>query len=156
MLRIILDEAYNLTPEFVRAEPNVSEMLDRYDAAMVIGDPAMLYPKDGLIVMDIAEQWRNMTGLPAVFAVWAGKGIGAKLVDILHESRVNGMRMIHEIARVESVRLGLPFSVFDEYLSQIMTYTMGDREQMGFELFREKAMSHGLVDTRTTEVAARC
>jgi chorismate dehydratase len=153
MLRIILDEAYGLRPEFVRAAPDVPQMLARCDAALVIGDPAMLYQKNDLIVMDIAEEWVAMTGLPAVFAVWAGKGIGPTLVDILYESRTKGLGMIHEIARIESARLNLPFEVCDEYLSDIMIYNMGDREQMGFELFRDKAIRHGLVESPEAEVA---
>jgi chorismate dehydratase len=146
MLRIILDEAYDLRPEFVRVSPDpVSGMFDLCDAAMVIGDPAMLYPKDGLIVIDIAQEWVQWTGLPAVFAVWAGKGVTGELVDILHTARAKSMRMVHEIARVESERLGLPFEVCDDYLSRIMIYKMGVREQLGFQLFRKKAMQHGLV-----------
>ncbi|MHB9036821.1 MAG: menaquinone biosynthetic enzyme MqnA/MqnD family protein [Armatimonadota bacterium] len=146
MLKIILDESYGMRPAFVRMPPNsVSEMLEMCDAAMVIGDPAMLYPKDGLFVMDLATEWKKLTGLPAVFAVWAGKHITPELVDILKAAKIEGTARVHQIAREESERLGLPLELCDEYLSQIMIYDLGERERRGLNAFREKAVAHGLV-----------
>jgi predicted solute-binding protein len=120
-------------------------MLDVCDAAMVIGDPAMLYPKDGLFIIDMAAEWKKLTGLPAVFAVWAGKGITPELVDILHDAKANGLAKVRQIALDESKRLDLPFEVCDEYLSSIIHYDMGEREAQSIKTFRKKAIEHGLV-----------
>ncbi|MCE5315118.1 MAG: menaquinone biosynthesis protein [Armatimonadota bacterium] len=146
LLKIILNESYSMQPTFVRMPPDpVSDMLNVCDAAMVIGDPAMLYPKDGLFVMDLATEWKKLTGLPTVFAVWAGKHITPELVEVLHAAKSEGMSIVHKIAREESVRLSLPFEVCDEYLSEIMIYDLGEQETRGLNMFREKAISHGLV-----------
>lgn len=146
MLKIILKELYNMEPEFVRMPPSpINEMLNSCDAAMVIGDPAMQYPKDGLYILDLAEQWKNLTGLPAVFAVWAGKGITSELVRILHETKKTGLTMIQEIAQQESERLKLPVEVCDEYLSKIMQYDLGEREVSALQVFRKKAIARGLL-----------
>lgn len=146
MLRIILAEAYDLRPEFIGADPHPARMLEQADAALVIGDPAMLYPKDGLHVFDVAEEWRRLTGLPAVFAVWAGGSITDEVIDVLQNAKREGMALLPQIAREESERLALPYEACYEYLSEIMIYDMGEREKQGFELFRDKAVSHGLVD----------
>jgi len=152
MLRIILDELYGLRPEFVRIPPDpVSVMLERCDAAMVIGNPAMLHPKDGLFVMDLAEEWGKLTGLPAVFALWAGRGMTPELVEALHAAKREGMSRVHEIACEESAKLGLPFELCDEYLSKIMIYDLGEREQRGLQAFREKVAAHGLVESFRAE-----
>lgn len=148
MLRILLSEIYGLQPELVRAEPNPANMLELADAALVIGDPAMQHPKDGLYVFDLAAEWRVLTGLPAVFAVWAGRGINAELADVLKKAKAAGLALLPEIAQEESRRLDLPYDVCFEYLSKIMVYDMGDRERRGFELFREKVIEHGLLDDR--------
>lgn len=146
MLRIILAELYDIHPEFVRKAPcPVLSMLDDCDAAMVIGDPAMTYPKDGLFVLDLAEEWKKLTGLPAVFAVWAGTGITPELIGILHQAKSAGIAQVHEIAREESVRLGLTYEVCDDYLSRIMVYDLGEREMQGLAVFRQKVIEHGLV-----------
>ena len=146
MLRIILKEVYDLSPEFVQADPHPSNMLQLADAALVIGDPAMQYPKDGLHVLDLADQWRKLTGLPAVFAVWAGRGITPELTEVLHNAMSDGRGLLQRIAEEESNRLGLSYATCYDYLARIMVYDMGERELQGFELFREKAIAHGLLD----------
>jgi len=146
MLRIILNETYNLAPEYIHARPDsVSDMFIDADAAMVIGDPAMQCDKDGLFILDLAQEWKKMTGLPAVFAVWAGKGITDDLVTVLQEAKQKGMTMLQEIVQTESARLGLPAGLCYDYLSNIIIYDMGEREKRGFETFREKARAHGLI-----------
>lgn len=148
MLRIILDEVYGLHPEFVRIPPNpVSGMLEKCDAAMVIGNPAMQCSKDGLYVLDLADEWKKLTGLPAVFAVWAGTRITDELIEVLHYAKGVGESRISEIALEEAARLGLPVELCEDYLSNIMLYDLGDRETQGLRVFREKAIAHGLVHT---------
>lgn len=146
MLRILLAELYNLRPEFVRASAeSVPYMLNHADAALVIGNPAMTCSKEGLHLFDLAEEWKKLTGLPAVFAVWAGNQISSELIDVLTRSKNAGLANLDEIAREESVKLGLPFEVCEEYLSRIMVYDLGERELQGLALFRQKALEHGLV-----------
>lgn len=147
MLRIILDEVYGLHPDFVRISPDpVSSMLENCDAAMVIGNPAMQCSKAGLFVLDLAQEWKKLTGLPAVFAVWAGTGITDELVEVLHHAKHIGASKIQEIAAEESVRLDLSLELCEDYLSKIMVYDLGEREMEGLKVFREKAIAHGLVD----------
>lgn len=147
MLRVLLAEAYGLRPQFVRMPPNpVSGMLEECDAAMVIGNPAMQCPKDGLYVLDLGGEWKKLTGLPAVFAVWAGNGITPELIEVLDEAKRAGMERIPDIAAEESAKLGLPCDVCHEYLSEVMVYELGDREMRGLEMFREKLRAHGLLE----------
>lgn len=145
LTKIILAESYGIEPHFVRAAPDLDQMLSDCDAAVMIGDPAMQCPKDGLYVLDLAEEWKRLTGLPMVFAVWAGKGITPQLVELLQEAKRQGMTMLPEIAKEESVRLGLPYDLCYEYLSEIMVYDMGERESLALEAFRQKAEAHGLI-----------
>ncbi len=146
MLKIILEERFNVRPEFIRMSPTpVSNMLKECDAAMVIGNPAMLYPKDGLHVVDIGAEWKKLTGLPAVFAVWAGQQITPELIEVLERAKRIGMSKLDEIAKEESIKLGLPFAVCWDYLTRIMVYELGDREARGLQAFREKSIRHGLI-----------
>lgn len=146
MIRIVLKEAYGLAPEFVHRDPApVLGMLDDADAALVIGDPAMLCCKDGLHVLDLALEWGKLTSLPAVFAVWAGRGLTPEVIRVLQDAKRQGMTMLPEISRKESTRLGLPYDTCFDYLANTIRYDMGDRESRAFRLFREKAVAHGLV-----------
>jgi chorismate dehydratase len=50
--------------------PDMEAMLADHDAALMIGDQSMRARKEGLLVMDLAEEWFGWTGLPFVFALW--------------------------------------------------------------------------------------
>ncbi len=147
MMRIILDESYGLRPDLARSDPQTLRqgIPADADAILLIGDPAMLCPKDGLYVLDLASEWKKLTGLPAVFAVWAGRGMTPELASVLQEAKRRGMEMLDQIAHEESARLELSFETCYEYLSQVISYDMGEREIESLEVFRQKARSHGLV-----------
>lgn len=146
MLKIVLAEVYGLRPVFRPISPeSVLGALEVCDAVLTIGDTAMLYPKKGLTVIDIGEQWKKLTGLPAVFALWAGKNMSSELVSVLHKSYAEGMQRIDEIARLEAVRLELPFDVCYDYLANTIRYHLGERELQSLEVFREKCLHHGLL-----------
>jgi chorismate dehydratase len=75
LAQMLLHQRYSVTPEYFRCPPDLTEMLLEAEAGVVIGDVALraLYeaPARGLIVTDLGEAWRDWTGLPMVFAVWA-------------------------------------------------------------------------------------
>lgn len=148
--RIILYENYGVRPQFVSAEPVVLQtgIPQDADAALIIGDPAMLCPKAGLHVVDLGDEWTKLTDLPAVFAVWAGRDMTPELISVLQEAKEQGMRILDRIAHEESIRLGLSYETCYEYLSRIIDYDMGEQELLSLQVFRNKAELHGLLDCK--------
>jgi chorismate dehydratase len=75
LAQMLLAERYGAEPDYFRCPPELTQMLMEADAGVLIGDPALraLYeaPKSGLEVTDLGQAWRDWTGLPMVFAVWA-------------------------------------------------------------------------------------
>ncbi|HKE66165.1 MAG TPA: menaquinone biosynthesis protein [Micromonosporaceae bacterium] len=75
LAKMLLAERYGVRPEFFTCPPELGTMLLEADAAVVIGDVALraLYeaPLLGLTVTDLGAAWRDWSGLPMVFAVWA-------------------------------------------------------------------------------------
>ena len=91
-------------------------MLERCDAGLLIGDPALMVDTGGLHAYDLAEVWRAKTGLPFVFAVWtvrkaalAEMRAGVELGGIFRRSRDHGLlpENLDAIAREWSPRMGL-------------------------------------------------
>ncbi|MGQ9456416.1 MAG: menaquinone biosynthetic enzyme MqnA/MqnD family protein [Armatimonadota bacterium] len=157
MLKIILIEGYGVQPVFHPISPEfVLSALDSCDAVLTIGDTAMLYPKEGLTVIDIGEQWKRLTGLPAVFALWAGKNMSSELISVLHRSYAESVQKIDEIARLEAARLELPFDVCYDYLKNTIRYHLGERELRSLEVFREKCLRHGLPHRDVTSRVETC
>lgn len=71
---MLLEERIGVQPQYFRCPPELGPMLQEADAAVLIGDPALratIDPHPGLAVHDLGEAWRDWTGLPMVFAVWA-------------------------------------------------------------------------------------
>ncbi len=147
LLRILLSENYSVEPMFVDCEPDSRKMLENHDAALIIGNPAMLCDKTGLHVLDIGEEWRRLTGLPAVFAVWAGPemSISREMIEKLAEAKEIGLPAIPEIAADQSAILGVPRNICEEYLSEIMKYDLREQEICSLKEFGRLAHKHGLI-----------
>jgi chorismate dehydratase len=76
LARLVLRERYGVTPSYFSCPPDLGEMMRDADAGVLIGDPALraaLYdvPRLGLRLLDLGQAWKDWTGLPMVFAVWA-------------------------------------------------------------------------------------
>jgi chorismate dehydratase len=74
LARIILTEKFGCDPKLISHTPDLPAMLGLADAALLIGDAALRVDPATLPLetLDLGEQWTNLTGLPMVFAVWAG------------------------------------------------------------------------------------
>ncbi|HET6214355.1 MAG TPA: menaquinone biosynthesis protein, partial [Micromonosporaceae bacterium] len=75
LARMLLASRYAVRPEYFSCPPDLTEMLLEAEAAVLIGDVALRAryeaPARGLVVTDLGQAWRDWTGLPMVFAVWA-------------------------------------------------------------------------------------
>jgi chorismate dehydratase len=79
--RILFHHWSNPQVPFLPATADLDAMLDAADAAILIGDPALLAleeqanrferTREPLVYLDLAEEWNRITGLPFVSAVWA-------------------------------------------------------------------------------------
>ncbi|HEV2835138.1 MAG TPA: menaquinone biosynthesis protein, partial [Pyrinomonadaceae bacterium] len=70
LVKVIFREFLDHEPAWTTRSPNIEEMLEVNDAALIIGDPGMTFPRAGLKVWDMATLWRQYTGLGFVFAMW--------------------------------------------------------------------------------------
>jgi len=95
LVKMIFREFIGHEPQWTTRSPNLGEMLDRNDAALIIGDPGMTFPRTGLKVWDMATLWRNYTGLGFVFAMWMVREEGIN-VDFAG-ARDEGVTRIEEI-----------------------------------------------------------
>jgi predicted solute-binding protein len=143
LARILLAERHGATPRVVSMPPNLDRMLEAADAALIIGDPALHLNPASLPheTRDLGEEWTRVTGLPMVFAVWAGRpGTGCKTLEpeFLASCRF-GLADLDRIIREEAPRRGLPERLVREYLTRRIHFELGENEYSGLELFLEMA-----------------
>ncbi len=149
LTKILLAERYQVKPEFIAAEPDVKKMLASADAALVIGDSALFRTESaGENYLDLAEEWHDMTGLPFVFAVWAGKQGALALDDIqaVISSRNLGLDNIDAVCSEAAAEYGADFRLVKSYLTDNIQFVLGDEEIAGMRQYFELAYYHGALE----------
>ena len=143
LVRVILQRRYGVAPRSVSHAPDLDTMLRLADAALIIGDPALRIDPESLPwhVYDLGAEWVELTGLPMVFAVWAGRkgAVTPETVAAFQESCRYGLDHLEEIVSVESAARGFAPEIVREYLTQHIVHELGPREYQGMELFLEYA-----------------
>lgn len=175
LVKILSREHWRIAPEFVEAAPDPSEMLRQADAALVIGDPALRIslkmealagkspsgeqccqgdpdemPVPGfetLFVYDVIHQWREMTGKPAVLAMWVGRrdAVTPEVLADFTASKQFGLERVREISESASIKLDLPPRALERYLTENIHFDLDEENLAGLQLYFEKAAAAGLI-----------
>ena len=139
LARVILERKYGALPAMIAHPPDLPAMLRIADAALIIGDPALRLDPATLPfhVYDLGQEWVEMTGLPMVFAVWAGRRavIGSAIERAFHDSCRFGREQLENIVAVEAPARGFRPELVREYLATHIVHELGPREYEGMDLF---------------------
>jgi chorismate dehydratase len=154
LAQMLLTQRYGVTPEYFRCPPDLTLMLLEAPAGVLIGDAALRARLDaaehGLLVTDLAEQWREWTGLPMVFAVWATRRDFASahpgLVKEVHAAFVASRELcLTELDEAAAAAARWePFSA--ETLAayfRALDFSLGERQVAGLREFAARAYAAG-------------
>jgi chorismate dehydratase len=149
LIEVICREFLGRAPRLEQAEPDLGRMLGRHDAALVIGDPAMTFEREGLRVYDMAALWREHTGLGFVFAMWMAHESAAESVRAIDfaGARDEGLASVEEIVDVYERELGRPREELVRYLTRNIAFDLDGEMCAGLELFFRLAHRHGVIET---------
>jgi len=143
LTEVVLRERFGVRPKLVTHAPQLSAMLETADAALVIGDPALRFHPDELPyhVYDLGQEWKWMTGLPMVFAVWAARPqvIDPGVVSILQASCDFGLERMEEIIAQEGPRRGFSEELVRQYLTHYIHFNLTEEYQKGLTRFLASA-----------------
>jgi chorismate dehydratase len=146
LVEIIFREFLGCEPRLEQSAPKLEEMLAAHDAALIIGDPAMTFSREGLRVYDMAALWREHTGLGFVFAMWmAREGAGERVAKIdFAAARDEGLAHAEEIAAECEREIGRPRAELVKYLRENICFELDEEMRAGLELFFRLAHKHGV------------
>jgi chorismate dehydratase len=143
LARILLAECHGAEPKVVLMPPGLDPMLEAADAALIIGDPALRIDPASLpyFVSDLGEQWSVLTGMPMVFAVWAGprRAIQPWMEQAFAGSCRFGLEHLEDIVAQECARRGISAELARQYLTRHIVSELAEREYQGLELFLQYA-----------------
>ena len=160
--RILFHHWGNPHVPFLPHTADLDAMLDHSDAAILIGDPALLaleeranrFERTGeeLIYHDLAEEWQTQTGLPFVSAVWAIACSGPLdeyiTTDFLN-SRDHGLQNIDTLVQEWSAKLPIPEQTIRTYLTSNIHYILDEECIEGMRVFFRTAANLGILPEYT-------
>ena len=138
----MLARKYGVEPEVESHPPHLPAMLERADAALIIGDAALALDPAELPfqVLDLGAEWVEMTGLPMVFAVWAARaGVPRQDPAPFLDSLRFGRDHMDELVRDQHRKLGFSEAAIREYLTRNIVFELGEREYTGLKKFLQYA-----------------
>jgi len=173
LTRILCAEKWKIAPKFFEAPPDLDAMLQQADAALLIGDPALriaigiekdswpgaqgqtvcqaatlgISSSELLYVHDVVGEWRSLTGLPAVLAVWAARRdiTTAEVSADFFISRDFGLSRLPEISFDAARDLELPQPTLESYLRHNIDFSLDAENRRGLESYFDHAEKLGLI-----------
>lgn len=149
LTRILCAKLWQIAPEMQPAAPSLEAMLATADAALLIGDPALAIDPvpTGVEKVDLGLAWQTLTGLPFVYAAWAGRpgALEAAHLTALAAARDRGLDARDALAAEAAAADPARTATFASYLRHNLRYEFGPREQAGLERFHALAAEVGHV-----------
>jgi chorismate dehydratase len=156
LAQMLLAERYAAEPEYFRCPSELTQMLMEADAGVLIGDPALraMYeaPRLGLHVTDLGQAWKEWTGLPMVFAVWAARrdyaaanpGAVKDVHEAFQRSRDLCLGELDEAAAAAARWEPFDAATLATYF-RALDFSLGERQIAGLREFARRAAARGEV-----------
>jgi chorismate dehydratase len=150
LARLILEQRAKVIPRYIDRAPDLGAMLAEADAAVLIGDVALqatlrAASDDGVVVTDLGAAWREWTGLPMVFAVWAARRSYFDshpdkvrfVADAFGRSVAAAAEHPEAVAQAAVDSAGLSLADAERYY-KALDFSLGPRQRDGIEAFTQK------------------
>ena len=144
LARVILAEKFGSNPKVFEQPPELAPMLESADAALIIGDAALHLDTASLpfSTLDLGTEWVAMTGLPMVFALWAGRKevILPAYGRVFEQSCRYGVERVEEIAKLQPAARGISEALAREYMTRHIVYQLDAKDHEGMKLYLQHAL----------------
>lgn len=143
LARVVFAEAFGLTPEFVTLSHD--RAFDPSVARLLIGDKVVSEEPAGFPhQLDLGEAWKQLTGMPFVFAAWMARA-DVDLGDLplrLERAKQAGLLHVEQIIAREAAPRGWPADVALRYLTEYLKFDIGPEQIRAIERFHLLAFKH--------------
>jgi len=132
LAKILFKKHWNQQPSFEPAGPDFLNQIRGSRAAVVIGDRALEQRKKSAYRYDLGDIWKEMTGLPFVFAAWiSNKALDSGWVNRFDLANAAGVQ------NIETVINQLPNDelYLKEYFTRFLSYDFDEEKKKGLKLF---------------------
>ncbi len=135
LLRILCREYWKISPNFQNSEKGFENKIEERTAALIIGDRAFTANKKYKYVYDLPEIWKEMTGLPFVFACWiSNKNIDKNFLSEFNSALKFGLSEIDKAVEIE--KHNYPHcNNPNDYLNNKISYILDEEKRKGMKVF---------------------
>jgi chorismate dehydratase len=134
LAKILFEKYWKQEPEFVHSVPDFHKQIHGNTAAVIIGDLALRQRSVSPYHYDLGEAWKQMTGLPFVFAAWiSNKALDPSWVERFDQANAFGVKNIPLV--IEQVQE--TFFDLTNYYTLFLNYSLDEEKMKGLNLFLE-------------------
>jgi len=148
LLKILMREKFLISPDFIMMEADLEKMLSDTEAALVVGDQALNYFDANPNRLDLNDEWMDLTGLPFVYAFWAGRDMTITPDDLkmLLSSFKLGINNLEKISKDYAKKHQKNWAFYNEFFTQNISYSFSDEEKDGLNEFYNYAFFYGFTE----------
>lgn len=142
LTKLLLEEKFDCEPDYVEQSADLNIMLSDTDAALIIGDDALNYLNSGFHRLDLAEEWREFSGKPFVFAFIAAPHdtISEHNKQQLEAAFMFGIEHIDDITQAWAVHHSEHRAEFyKDYLLKSIRYDFDEDAKAGLNMYFDYA-----------------
>lgn len=141
LLKWIMKEYWGIHPVLLQAAgEDYRNEIRGTTAGLVIGDRAFEQRKHSTFFYDLGAEWKKITGLPFVFAIWvSNKPLTADFIKMFNAANAMGLDRIDEIVAAQQ------FELYDlrKYYTLHMNYLLDERKRRAMDYFLEMIGERG-------------
>jgi chorismate dehydratase len=132
LIKILLKEHWKINPELVNAENDFEQDINGTTAGLVIGDRAFKQRLKSKYIYDLGLAWKEMTGMPFVFAVWvSNKKMNDSFIKAFSSATQYGLKNLDVLAKLNEV----PSFNMEEYYTKFISYKLDENKKAALESF---------------------
>ncbi|MEJ2544395.1 MAG: menaquinone biosynthesis protein [Calditrichaceae bacterium] len=148
LLKIIMQEKYEIAPEFQSLDGNLENQLKKADAVLLSGNEAFDVQQSNPMFIDLSDEWYDLTGLPFVYALWSAhemvldKSLIQK-IKLTVDKNIENMDQTIVSAYPQDNKMNAAYS---DFVSQKVIYQLGSEEKEAIDEFFRYAFFFGQIE----------
>ncbi len=148
LLKILMREKFLMSPDYIEMVPDLEKMLLNTEAALIVGESSLNYYRTHRNRLDLNEEWLDMTGLPFVYAFWAGREITITSDDlnVIQSSFDLGIKNLEKLSKDYAKKHQEVWVFYHDFFTQNLSYSFSDQEKDGLNEFYNYAFFYGFTE----------
>lgn len=148
LLKILMREKFLMSPDYIEMEPDLEKMLLNAEAALIVGESSLNYYRTHRNRLDLNEEWLDMTGLPFVYAFWAGREIliTSDDLNVIQSSFDLGIKNLEKLSKDYAQKHQEDWAFYHDFFTQNLSYSFSDQEKDGLNEFYNYAFFYGFTE----------